>query len=854
MITTKKLSESFDELESLLSSIPSKVSEDELATAAFTGKYTDLIETPTKVSEFENDSQFINQIQLNTQLANKVDKDGNKVLSSNDFTDEDKAKLDSIENVIDGVILNGTQAPVENNKVIINTPWKEGDGDKSVVTSESGNLATGDYSVAEGLTNRAQGIASHAEGNQNITVGNYSHVEGQTTKANGDCSHAEGSETIATGNCAHAEGLSTFTQNEAEHAEGRYNVSHKASNVFGDAGNTQHSIGIGKSMTAEGPRYKNAVEIMQNGDAYFLGVGGYDGTNPTNSNSLREVLSSTIDAYTKSETDALLADKQDTISDLTTIRTNAQAGKTASDNLGGHTVAKDVPSNAVFTDTIYDDTQVRGLISTEVTRATNKENAIESDVDAIENVIPSQASSSNQLADKDFVNSSISTNTSNYISDDGQPFTSVSDLPTSGVTNNDYAFVTGTDTEGNTYYDRYKATVRGSTVSWAKEYRLNNSSFTAVQWAAITSGITAALVGKLNDLPTNSQLTTLLTGKADISDIPTQLSQLSEDSTHRTVTDTEKSTWNNKSDFSGDYNDLENKPTIPSIQGLATETYVNNAVSPKANSADVYNKTYIDGLVNTIEAELNQKQATLVSGTNIKTVNSQSVLGEGNLIVGTVTSEVYKQTEYSDYFPIIPDGVVDLGLSSGLLWAKCNLGANTETDYGDYYMWGSITPDTNNTCDWNHAPFNNGSSSYDSIYFKSVKDTVCPNGILAPEYDVITVNMGTGWRMPTMADFEELLSDTNNEWVENYNGTDINGYKFTNKSDSSKYIFIPASGFRDGSSVRYVDSRGLVWSSSLGSNSLSYAQYLDFDGSDIYVDETHRRHGRSVRGIYNPNN
>lgn len=100
-----------------------------------------------------------------------------------------------------------------------------------------------------------------------------------------------------------------------------------------------------------------------------------------------------------------------------------------------------------------------------------------------------------------FVNSSIATNTAYYISDNGEPFTSVAQLESySGtVTNNDYAFVTGTDSAGNTYYDRYKATVSGSTVTWALEYRLNNSSFTAAQWKAINSGITSALVGKIHE-------------------------------------------------------------------------------------------------------------------------------------------------------------------------------------------------------------------------------------------------------------------------------------------------------------------------------------------------------------------
>lgn len=101
----------------------------------------------------------------------------------------------------------------------------------------------------------------------------------------------------------------------------------------------------------------------------------------------------------------------------------------------------------------------------------------------------------------EFVNSSIATNTANYISNNGQPFTSVEQLNAySGtVTNNDYAFVTGIDSEGNTYYDRYKATVSGETVTWALEYRLNNSSFTAAQWSAINSGITSVLVAKIHE-------------------------------------------------------------------------------------------------------------------------------------------------------------------------------------------------------------------------------------------------------------------------------------------------------------------------------------------------------------------
>ena len=56
-------------------------------------------------------------------------------------------------------------------------------------------------------------------------------------------------------------------------------------------------------------------------------------------------------------------------------------------------------------------------------------------------------------------------------------------------------------------------------------------------------------------------------------DIPSQLSELSGDTTHRTVTDAEKAAWNAKSNFSGNYNDLSNKPTIPTVPTVETRIW-----------------------------------------------------------------------------------------------------------------------------------------------------------------------------------------------------------------------------------------------------------------------------------------
>lgn len=67
----------------------------------------------------------------------------------------------------------------------------------------------------------------------------------------------------------------------------------------------------------------------------------------------------------------------------------------------------------------------------------------------------------------------------------------------------------------------------------------------------------------------------------DTTTIPTTLAGLAEDATHRVVTDAEKTAWNAKSNFSGSYNDLTNKPTIPSVDGFATVEYVDAAVANK---------------------------------------------------------------------------------------------------------------------------------------------------------------------------------------------------------------------------------------------------------------------------------
>lgn len=183
-----------------------------------------------------------------------------------------------------------------------------------VAHSEGYNTsAIADRSHAEGSETSAHGLGSHAEGGFTLANGQYAHAEGAGTAASGRRSHAEGIYSVSAGEGSHAEGVKTEAKNYSEHAEGQFNLSHKTSTTYGNALNTQHSVGIGTGYTAR----KNAFEIMQNGDAYLHGVGGYDGTNPSTAKTMQQIINSTSPDltiyYNKTETDTLLQGKQDAV-------------------------------------------------------------------------------------------------------------------------------------------------------------------------------------------------------------------------------------------------------------------------------------------------------------------------------------------------------------------------------------------------------------------------------------------------------------------------------------------------------------------------------------------------------------
>lgn len=158
---------------------------------------------------------------------------------------------------------------------------------------------------------------------------------------------------------------------------------------------------------------------------------------------------------------------------------------------------------------LEEDAKLNDRVDKEITDRTNADSALSNrittnlnSINTINSKIPSQASSTNQLADKEFVNSSIANDAATFQG----TFESVNDLPTTNVKKNDYAFIVTVVSGSNPEYKRYKY----NGTQWLEEFVLNNSSFTANQWAAINSGITDTWINNTNEKLENIISTTII--------------------------------------------------------------------------------------------------------------------------------------------------------------------------------------------------------------------------------------------------------------------------------------------------------------------------------------------------------
>ena len=103
----------------------------------------------------------------------------------------------------------------------------------------------------------------------------------------------------------------------------------------------------------------------------------------------------------------------------------------------------------------------------------------------------------------------------------------------------------------------------------------------------------------------------------------------------------------------------------------------------------------------------------------------------------------------------VPNDCVDLGLASGLLWAKYNIGTTEPTELGDYYAWGETSPKKKYYSD-NYKYYKWKGDDLNRITKYNEEDG---KTVLDLEDDAARANLGVGYRIPTKADWEELLED-----------------------------------------------------------------------------------------------
>lgn len=172
---------------------------------------------------------------------------------------------------------------------------------------------------------------------------------------------------------------------------------------------------------------------------------------------------------------------------------------------------------------------------------------------------------------------------------------------------------------------------------------------------------------------------------------------------------------------------------------------------------------------------------------------------------------------------------VDLGLPSGIRWATCNVDATQPTQPGKLYAWGEITTKTSYTQE-------NGK------HYKKNVDDFSGN----KENDVATAKWGKGWRMPTKAEFDELLHYCYWKYVQKGGrwGAEITS-SFNNKS-----IFLPVTGYKEGSKHTDASGNGMYWTATPYKDQWNTGAHdYHFGGALGEMGVSERSYGYAIRAV-----
>ncbi len=190
---------------------------------------------------------------------------------------------------------------------------------------------------------------------------------------------------------------------------------------------------------------------------------------------------------------------------------------------------------------------------------------------------------------------------------------------------------------------------------------------------------------------------------------------------------------------------------------------------------------------------------------------------------------------------------VDMGLS--VKWADANLGATSLESYGDFYAWGELSP--KEFYIWDNYIFYGGADSKFTKYCPLDRPNFWagsggPDGktVLDPGDDVARVKLGGTWRMPTKAEWVELIENCSWEWIKR-NG--VNGHLLTSKKNGAS-IFIPTAGMF-GAELYFEGKQVCYWSSDLFTDDPNGALTAVFHWDMVFDSINSRADGYPIRPV-----
>ena len=203
----------------------------------------------------------------------------------------------------------------------------------------------------------------------------------------------------------------------------------------------------------------------------------------------------------------------------------------------------------------------------------------------------------------------------------------------------------------------------------------------------------------------------------------------------------------------------------------------------------------LDAIENAIKAMPDYNAA--INGIKDEIANLVKAVKDGNKSEADALAEIAKKLEElkaaGGSTTVVKD-CVDLGLPSGLMWRKYNVGANSEYEMGNYYAWGETVTKQKydiTTYKWGELI---GETTYYTKYNETDKLT-----LLQPEDDAATANLGENYRTPTKEDWQELVEECT-WWVatkkNKYNETVIDYWKVV--GPNGNFIILPSTGSYNG--------------------------------------------------------